>query len=294
MQCTRPVTLPTGLRVPCGKCIACRDARSREWSLRMMHELVFWDDASFVTLTYSDISLPFHGGLDKRDVVLFLKRFRRSISSVSSSRRVRYYLCGEYGGKTGRPHYHAILFGVKRCGKCRCCSSEARRRNLPPVADSDCQLLEDSWNLGHVDVGDVTYGSVRYVADYIQKNGGEATPGGRPPSFTLMSKGIGAQWMLENSEDLSRDLAVKRGAKMIGLPRYYQKRIARSHGELEEVFSWFAGQVRMRRAGKREEATRDWLTSRSDVVGLGIAWRAMLKQHRANLIGKRQMRERVL
>ena len=71
MHCINPVRLDRvehrralrvvteqGLIVPCGKCIACRKAKTREWTLRMLHELDTSDDACFLTLTYDDDNLP--------------------------------------------------------------------------------------------------------------------------------------------------------------------------------------------------------------------------------------------
>jgi hypothetical protein len=60
----------------------------------------------FVTLTYNDESLPDNKSLDKRDAQLWLKRFRKLYPSGT----IRYFLVGEYGEKTMRPHYHAVLF----------------------------------------------------------------------------------------------------------------------------------------------------------------------------------------
>ena len=58
MQCINPVRLfknlspqdyPDGLLVPCGKCIACRISKRREWSIRMLHELEDHQKSVFVT-----------------------------------------------------------------------------------------------------------------------------------------------------------------------------------------------------------------------------------------------------
>ena len=115
MYCVQPITIqvrPDGkalqnLEVPCGKCIGCRIAKRKEWSLRMLHELTYHPQSSFVTLTYDDYHLPPCCSLKKRHLQLFLKRLRKNLGE----RRIKYFACGEYGGQTMRPHYHAILFG---------------------------------------------------------------------------------------------------------------------------------------------------------------------------------------
>ena len=114
MNCLNPITLfsvdrakyPDGLDVPCGKCMACRMTRRKEWSLRMLHELKYHNDASFVTLTYDDNHVPDCQSLVKADLQKFFKRLRKLIAP----RKIRYFACGEYGRRTGRPHYHAILY----------------------------------------------------------------------------------------------------------------------------------------------------------------------------------------
>lgn len=64
--------------------------------------------SSFLTLTYRDEDLPLNEfglpTLNPRDLTLFWKSLRNDGVSI------KYYSIGEYGGKFGRPHYHAICF----------------------------------------------------------------------------------------------------------------------------------------------------------------------------------------
>lgn len=62
---------------------------------------------------YSDI--PTVAVLSKQDIVLFLKRLRKNIAITfknltNEQRTVRYFIAGEYGPSTYRPHYHGILW----------------------------------------------------------------------------------------------------------------------------------------------------------------------------------------
>ena len=185
MTCVRPIVVKVkglGMQVPCGRCIACRVSRTREWALRLTHELEECPDASFITLTYKD--LPENASISKREVQLFFKRLRKS-----SDKKLRYYACGEYGGRFGRPHYHAIVYGL-----------------LP---DQETRaLVKDTWGLGLVHVGSVTYDSCRYVAQYIQKKivGRDAAAeyGDREAPFALMSKKIGQKYALKRADQIKK------------------------------------------------------------------------------------------
>ena len=97
-----PVHFYTRVDLPCGRCIGCRLERSRQWAMRIVAEQQCCEASSFVTLTYADAPVS----LSKRDCQLFLKRLRKRCGSF------RYYLAGEYGEESGRPHYHACIFGL--------------------------------------------------------------------------------------------------------------------------------------------------------------------------------------
>lgn len=53
----------TGLQVPCGTCILCKEEYARQQAIRITHEATLHNDNSFVTLTYSDKHLPMDGGI---------------------------------------------------------------------------------------------------------------------------------------------------------------------------------------------------------------------------------------
>lgn len=153
--------------VPCGKCPACRSRYARNWSHRMAIE---FDDngrrAVFVTLTYRPADLPVTSSgvptLNVRDCQLFLKRLRKHFTS----RRIRYYLCGEYGSKRGRPHYHLIIFGLTLAD-----FPDAVLRSVSEVGspDYDSKVLYDIWSHGRVGLSDVNLRTFDYVARYTLK-----------------------------------------------------------------------------------------------------------------------------
>jgi len=43
--------------------------------------------------------------LSKKDFQLYMRRLR-----FDAGKGLKYYVCGEYGTKSNRPHYHAIIF----------------------------------------------------------------------------------------------------------------------------------------------------------------------------------------
>ena len=106
---------------PCGQCGNCRQSIKTEWLSRLTLE---WKDAItayFVTLTYNADTLPFDSkgqpSLDYDDIDKFNMRMRNYIrrkvkNKLPEDREYKYFIVGEYGTKTFRPHYHGILFNV--------------------------------------------------------------------------------------------------------------------------------------------------------------------------------------
>jgi len=72
------------------------------------------------------------------------------LERVCRLKKIRFFGCGEYGERGGRPHYHAILYGVD--------GSEASIRK--------------SWSFGHVGVHQLTPAAIKYVAGYCSKKEG--------------------------------------------------------------------------------------------------------------------------
>lgn len=180
--------------VPCGKCPSCLSDRARDWSNRCLMELKDSGCAVFVTLTYNDFHLPIDSDgptLRVDDCQKFMKRLRKHFAP----KRIRFLLSGEYGSKTSRPHYHAILFGL-------CLSDFPDLRlisynNLKqPLFTSP--LLAQIWSHGIVSIGSVTKQSCDYVCRYVLKKQRDLDSDGKyplrvKPPFILSSRrpGIG-------------------------------------------------------------------------------------------------------
>lgn len=234
---------PAPLRLPCGKCLGCLQARAKQWAVRCEHERKLHEENCFVTLTYDPEKIPKGHTLRKRDLQLFMKRLRKNLQP----RKVRFYACGEYGSKTARPHYHLLLFGwCPPAGERKLLSSSNKRSDLySSVTLSRC------WSHGHCVVGDVTHASCLYVASYISKNAGckreydvicaDGEIIRREKEFALMSRnpGIGAGYVdLYHGELIAHDTIVVNGNEM-RYPRYYDDRLlkkeVRTQTQLREI-----------------------------------------------------------
>jgi len=141
-------------------------------------------------------------------------------------------MCGEYGERTLRPHYHAALYGVafpdmEFIGKSKSGSPMFNSRELT--------LL---WGHGFTVTQSLTFESASYIARYIlKKQTGLDTPrysrdlpDGRiiqvEPEYNRMSNrpGLGKSWFLAyaKSDAYHKDHLVHDGKKL-KIPRYYDK-----------------------------------------------------------------------
>jgi hypothetical protein len=156
-----------------------------------------------------------------------MKRLRKKYG-----KGIRFYHCGEYGEKYGRPHYHACLFNFDFPDKKLWKISNGQRLYIS-------NALQDLWSdpktgepLGFCTIGDVTFESAAYVARYIMKkiNGDQADghyvdPDGVciKPEYTTMSRrpGVGRGWYEKFGEyTYDHDHVVLNGKKMKP-PKYY-------------------------------------------------------------------------
>lgn len=112
------------------------------------------------------------GHLCYADVFRWLTDVRRNLNAYFSKRiyrkeidqyfesytyedvQFRYYLCGEYGPTTFRPHYHLIVWFP--------------RHYTPEQRAFISEVLSEGWKMGSIDIQtDVTSGTSRYVAQYV-------------------------------------------------------------------------------------------------------------------------------
>lgn len=259
----RPIT------IPCGQCIGCRLERSRQWAMRCVHESQLHEDNSFITLTYDNEHLPEDRSLHKEDFQDFMKRLRKKFvpknpfdkktqknkyDAFMKKHGIRYYHCGEYGEQCkncgqnkmtcesttkcweptfGRPHYHAILFGI-----------DFDDKELYTIINGERLYKSDTlsriWGKGFVSIGSVTFESAAYVARYVMKkingkdkedhylrvdysSGEVINP--LEPEYTTMSRrpGIAADWFRKYKDDVFPSDNIHLNGKTLKPPKFYDK-----------------------------------------------------------------------
>jgi len=214
-------------QLPCGQCIGCRIDRSKEWAIRCVHEAQTHENNVFITLTYSNENLPLTPDglptLKHDDFQNFMKRLRKK----RAYERMGFFMAGEYGDQLQRPHYHAILFGIDFKDK-----KQVQLRNDIPVYHS--QELEETWGLGHHEIGSVNYQSAAYVGRYVVKKlTGEqsALYDGRTPDYGKASKkyAIGKNWLEKFWPDVFNYSELIVDGSPHKIPRYYIKWLEKHH-----------------------------------------------------------------
>lgn len=239
MKCKRPRKVnkkDSGRQVlvPCGYCRPCLITKRMQWKHRLLQEEKQSVTAHFLTLTYNAENLPFDNGvptLVPQHLSNFWKRLRKWEKQSMIYDKLKYYAIGEYGGKFGRPHYHAIVFNV-----------------LNP------ENYEKAWSIydrktgqyqpiGNIHMGTVTGESISYCTAYLKKKVQINRTDGSHKEFTRISNGIGIAY--------SNDTAIRKhhkgnleasfvytdsGAKC-AMPAYYKNKIftEEEKDKLEEI-----------------------------------------------------------
>lgn len=230
----RPSPFLRELAIPCGKCIGCRLRQRLDWSIRASLEGQFHDEKCFVTLTYSDSYLP--STLQPKQFQDWLKRLRKAVGV-----KIRFFGCGEYGDISGRPHYHAILYGTSLTPRAFWSRSDSGiDQFLNPT-------LSVSWPFGIATVADFSDDYCSYVAGYVCKkmSGPRADPNREEP-FVRASRrpGLGADWfnsfhsdcVVDNpaADDLIRDGLVYHG-KAYPIPKFFERKLHLIDAQLYDI-----------------------------------------------------------
>lgn len=253
MKCKYPIDLGNGF-FGCGQCLPCRINKKRELTARCLLEHMMHPLSVFATLTYNDDTVPINEdgeqSLQPKDIEFFLRRYRRLSKHWGPT---RYFLCGEYGDKSERAHYHAIFYGV------------------PPEAE---KWIHDAWNSesyrqgnrwlsrplerGFTMVGLLNPDRAAYICGYTTKKltkAGDDRLRKRHPEFARWSRGRGklgsigdaaTPWlassmksaqgrkMLSRHGDVWREIRID--GKVYPLSRYLRMRLRRQLGLSQDAY----------------------------------------------------------
>lgn len=251
--------------LPCNKCVICRDRNTKQWMTRAFAEnSTSKTPPLFITLTYNDWCIP-PCGLLKEHVQLFMKRLRKRLSDDGYDCNIRFFLCGEYGKNTARPHYHLLLWNfpymmyfdmqdyIQDAWSVIIDKDEYKSINNKDIVYTE-EVLK--WNigirkyesvilyrkrLGFVFPLYVQTGAASYVMKYMRKE--PTIPEHCVAPFQLYSRrgGIGCEWIdnnkdfyLENPDVLDVEIYDKwtDSTHKSVLPLYYAQRVFPSRSKL--------------------------------------------------------------
>ena len=243
------------LELPCGQCVECWLARSREWATRCMLETKDHKNNYFITLTYNNDNLPKGNGINidtgeifevgtlkPKDLQDFMKRLRITWERKYNITNIRYYACGEYGEQYARPHYHAIIFGLPIFDLKP--DHRSKKGNMNYRSDE----IEKIWGKGRIAIGTVTWDSCAYTARYVMKK--QTGKGkeeyykiiGVEPEFVRMSRrpGIARNYYEQHKKNIYECdeiwISTRKGVQKVKPSKYYDKLFdIEEHEELEEI-----------------------------------------------------------
>lgn len=204
--------------IPCGKCMCCRIDIQKKLVDRMFCAYYSHPTSAFVTFTYDDKHLfyPFEGSLNpslsKDDVHLYLDNIRHRLKNTD----FEYFICGEYGDSFGRPHYHALFFGL------------------------DYQLyknfFENSWKKGSVKVLPCDSKCFRYVSKYVTKDGfyndSQYFDYGLTPPFHTYSRGLGVSQFISHQDEICKNGFFVLNSRKIFVNKYYFNKLVPYNDEI--------------------------------------------------------------
>lgn len=248
--------------IPCGGCLACRRERRMDLTVLQSCEASLHQDNWFITLTYDDARTfdltgfpPY--SLDRVHLSDFNLSMRKHMKYLGYD--WRYFACGEYGEKYGRPHYHLSVFGVtpQDLGLPFQVDVEQTRRLClgtkgiiakvkPGTFDSQGReywqspVIEKFWPFGSHKIYRANRETFQYVAGYVTKKltgdmaKKERKQVGLESEFQAQSRpSIGYPWFLKYVGSLSsvdRDKLVNDCVEIAGVswrcPRIFSKWLA--------------------------------------------------------------------
>lgn len=202
----------------CRKCLACRLNNARDKAIRCMHEASMHEDNIFLTLTYNDENLesPFL-------IYEHFQTFIRALRDKYPEKKIPYMVTGEYGDKTKRPHWHAIIFNYRPVDAVHKYTTDYKE----PVFTSE--EITKLWNRGNIEFGSVSIDSAGYVARYAAKKLSHGKDGEHlyePIHKTSSKYGIGYTWFKKYwKQTFDNGYVTLPNGATAKIPRYYKDKL---------------------------------------------------------------------
>lgn len=241
MRCLKLITLKDGTVVPCGKCIPCKSNRRNDWNIRLQYESLAHPTSLFVGLSYNDEHIPFvdssgHLTLRREDYIHYFERLRYLFKKDGyEPPYFRYYIIGEYGSTTFRPHYHIQFFTSYPIGFSDCLYAQDQDSSYClNVCHLDCVVkpLRRAWPFGHVCSFPTTTSDIAYIT-LLHVTGIEPPFSDCEPAFFSASRRPGLGDYFFDGTSLASKAFSEGNAiftytpdgTLTKLPRYYRDRI---------------------------------------------------------------------
>lgn len=197
------------IEIPCGHCTACKLNHANEWAVRCSIETKYNNYSYFITLTYDEEHLFYTAdqkltpSLNKKHIQDFIKKLRKHYN-------LRYFCAGEYGPKTGRPHYHMIIWTDSPISDLK---GVLRGISIEASKSMGSDQITRLWGKGGVLIQHNNFNTAAYVAKYTLKkqkdNGEQYEDYGLNKPFLLMStKPMIGEKILEEQETIKSDRIV--------------------------------------------------------------------------------------
>jgi len=170
---------------------------------------------SFITLTYDEQNLK-NPKLDYEEFQLFMKRLRKTQNDP-----IGHFTTGEYGEKSGRKHWHTLLFNYM--------PGDAVPSRKTERGDQifSSKILESLWPKGRSEIGLITFESAGYTARYAAKKltfGHDGTHDFEPISKKSNKNAIGKKWIERWYESVfTQGNIILPDGNTCSIPRYYEK-----------------------------------------------------------------------
>lgn len=193
------------------------------------------------------------------------------IQEQKDRKSIRYLICGEYGPKTLRPHYHACVFNWKP-------------KDLKFYKENHCgdrlftsKKLSKIWGKGFVIIGELNYQSACYVARYVskklfkEKNYQNAKQLNIQPEFIESSRngGIGIKYWNEYKNIIINNkgiiLKIKDKVKNKPIPKYFMRKWKET-GDME--YDWYTYENSERGRKQWQETLSKTSLSESEYLSL--------------------------